>query len=89
MKTLILEASGHIRFSWESEHAISHLRQPLHFESSLAIQIGSFLFAKRISSKNQRISHNDFRDSILPDGIPILFTWAESSALYNEFWSIS
>jgi len=43
MKTLILDASGHMRFSWASEHAISHLRQPLHFDNSLAIQIGSFL----------------------------------------------
>jgi hypothetical protein len=42
MKTLILEASGHIRFSWKSEHAISHFLQPLHLDKSLAIQIGSF-----------------------------------------------
>jgi len=42
MKTLILEASGHMRFSWKSEHAISHLLHPLHFEKSLAIHIGSF-----------------------------------------------
>jgi len=42
MKTLILEASGHMRFSWKSEHAISHFLHPLHFEKSLAIQIGSF-----------------------------------------------
>jgi len=45
MKTLILEASGHICFSWKSEQAISHFRHPLHFESSLAIHIGSFFFA--------------------------------------------
>jgi hypothetical protein len=44
MKTLILDASGHIWFSWKSEHAISHFLQPLHLESSLAIQIGSFFF---------------------------------------------
>jgi len=43
MKTLTLEASGHMRFSWASEHAISHFLHPLHLESSLAIQIGSFL----------------------------------------------
>jgi hypothetical protein len=43
MKTLTLEASGHMRFSWVSEHAISHFLHPLHLESSLAIQIGSFL----------------------------------------------
>ena len=42
MKTLILEASGHMRFSWKSEHAISHFLHPLHFDKSLAIQIGSF-----------------------------------------------
>jgi hypothetical protein len=46
MKILILEASGHMRFSWKSEHAISHFLQPLHFESSLAIQIGSFFVGK-------------------------------------------
>jgi hypothetical protein len=39
-----MEASGHMRFSWKSEQAISHFRHPLHFESSLAIQIGSFFF---------------------------------------------
>ncbi len=44
MKTLTIEASGHMRFSWKSEQAISHLRHPLHLESSLAIQIGSFFF---------------------------------------------
>lgn len=43
IKTLILEASGHMRFSWKSEQAISHFLQPLHLDSSLAIQIGSFL----------------------------------------------
>jgi hypothetical protein len=32
MKTLILEVSGHMRFSWKSEHAISHFLHPLHFE---------------------------------------------------------
>jgi hypothetical protein len=58
MKTLILDASGHIRFSWKSEHAISHLRHPLHFESSLAIQIGSFL-----SSTNLKTSTN-FENSL-------------------------
>jgi len=46
MKTLIIEASGHMRFSWESEHVISHFLHPLHLESSLAIQIGSFFFVK-------------------------------------------
>jgi len=45
MNTLILEASGHMRFSRESEHAISHLLHALHLENALAIQIGSFLFA--------------------------------------------
>jgi hypothetical protein len=44
MNTLILDASGHMLFSWKSEHAISHFLHPLHFESSRAIQIGSFLF---------------------------------------------
>jgi hypothetical protein len=53
MNILILEASGHIRFSWESEHAISHFRHPLHFESSLAIQIGCFLAAN--SKPSQKI----------------------------------
>jgi hypothetical protein len=42
MNILTLEASGQMRFSWESEQAISHLRQPLHFVNSRAIQIGSF-----------------------------------------------
>jgi hypothetical protein len=46
MKTLMREASGHIRFSWKSEHATSHFLQPLHFDSSLAIQTGSFLVVK-------------------------------------------
>jgi hypothetical protein len=45
MNTLILEASGHMRFSWASEQAISHFLQALHLESSLAIQIGCFFFA--------------------------------------------
>jgi len=45
MKTLILEASGHMRFSWKSEHAISHFLQPLQFEKSLAIQIESSFVA--------------------------------------------
>jgi hypothetical protein len=44
MKTRTIEASGHMRFSWKSEQAISHLRHPLHLESSLAIQIGSLFF---------------------------------------------
>jgi len=44
MKTLIIEASGHTQFSWNNEHAISHFLHPLHFESSLAIQIGSVFF---------------------------------------------
>jgi hypothetical protein len=43
MKTLTLEASGHMRFSWESEQAISHFLHPLHLDRSLAIQMGSFL----------------------------------------------
>jgi hypothetical protein len=43
MKTLTLDASGHIRFSCASEHAISHFLQPLHFDSSRAIQIASVL----------------------------------------------
>jgi hypothetical protein len=43
MKTLIIEASGQTRFSWKSEHAISHFLHPLHLDSSLAIQIGSIL----------------------------------------------
>jgi len=34
-----------MRFSWKSEHAISHFLHPLHLESSLAIHIGSFFFA--------------------------------------------
>jgi hypothetical protein len=42
MKTLILDASGQMRFSWESEHAISHFLQPLHRERSLAIQTSFF-----------------------------------------------
>jgi hypothetical protein len=46
MKTLILEASGHMRFSWEREHAISHFLQPLHFAKSLAIHMGSFFVGK-------------------------------------------
>jgi membrane protein YqaA with SNARE-associated domain len=46
MNTVTLEASGHIRFSWKSEHAISHFLHPLHLESSRAIQIGSFFFVK-------------------------------------------
>ena len=45
MKTLILEVSGHMRFSWESEHVISHFLHPLHFEKSLATHIGSFFVA--------------------------------------------
>jgi len=44
MKTLILDASGHMLFSWKSEQAISHFLQPLHFERSRAIQIGPFFF---------------------------------------------
>jgi membrane protein YqaA with SNARE-associated domain len=52
MKTLILDASGHMRFSWKSEHAISHFLHPLHFESSLAIQIGSFFFVNCGTSQN-------------------------------------
>jgi hypothetical protein len=43
MNTLIIEASGQTRFSWKSEHAISHFLHPLHLDSSLATQIGSFL----------------------------------------------
>jgi hypothetical protein len=52
MKTLILEASGHMRFSWKSEHAISHFLQPLHLDKSLAIQIGSFFVGKFQHSQN-------------------------------------
>ena len=59
MKTLIIDASGHICFSWKSEHAISHFLHPLHLESSLAIQIGSFFFlAKLISLKTCDFSLN-------------------------------
>lgn len=43
MKTLIIDASGQTRFSWKSEHSISHFLHPLHLDSSLAIQIGSLL----------------------------------------------
>jgi hypothetical protein len=43
MKTVIRDAVGHTRFSWYSEQAISHFLHPLHFESSRAIQMGSFL----------------------------------------------
>jgi hypothetical protein len=42
MKTLMREASGHMRFSWKSEQAISHFLQPLHFERSRAIHISRF-----------------------------------------------
>jgi hypothetical protein len=52
MKTLILEASGHMRFSWKSEHAISHFLQPLHLDKSLAIQIGSFFVGNFWHSQN-------------------------------------
>jgi hypothetical protein len=59
MKTLIIDASGHICFSWKSEHAISHFLQPLHLASSLAIQIGSlFFFAKLVSLKTCEFSLN-------------------------------
>jgi hypothetical protein len=40
-----MDASGQTRFSWKSEHAISHFLHPLHLDSSLAIQMGSFLDA--------------------------------------------
>jgi hypothetical protein len=42
IKTLILEASGQMRFSWKSEQAISHFLQPLHLERSRAIHNGVF-----------------------------------------------
>ena len=40
-----------MRFSWKSEHAISHFLQPLHLDKSLAIQIGSFLVVNSKPSK--------------------------------------
>ena len=46
MKTRTLDASGQILDSWDNEHAISHFRQPLHLERSLAIHIGSLIFNK-------------------------------------------
>jgi hypothetical protein len=51
MKTLILDASGHMRFSWKSEQAISHFLQPLHLAKSLAIQIASFFVGNFESSQ--------------------------------------
>jgi hypothetical protein len=63
MKTLILEASGHMRFSWKSEHAISHFLQPLHFAKSLAIQMGSFFVGKLKPSLNVV--------NFLKDGFPL------------------
>jgi len=60
MKTLILEASGHMRFSWKSEQAISHFLHPLHFEKSLAIHIGSFFIVNFNPSRgNLEFSVND------------------------------
>ena len=57
MKTLTLDASGQIFLSWWSEQAISHLRHPLHFERSLAIQIGSF-FVVKLADLPQNSSEN-------------------------------
>jgi hypothetical protein len=51
MKTVILDAVGQMRFSWYNEQAISHFLHPLHFESSRAIQIGSFFRFKRLTSQ--------------------------------------
>jgi len=49
MKTLILEASGHMRSSWKREHAISHFLHPLHLDRSLAIHMGSSSVVNAIS----------------------------------------
>jgi hypothetical protein len=54
MKMVILDAVGQMRFSWYNEHAISHFLHPLHFESSRAIQIGSFFCFKSWTSQKYR-----------------------------------